>query len=599
MKPGLYIEEEFLLTQGRRFLQQLSEGVLWVSSEGIILYANRAAMGFFGREELGGMRVDELLPGGYLIEPVPIHRPDGTLRWVEGTQTTDEKDATRGTLVTLREVTCEVKAIKAKGSSERARVQAARLAQFGNWEWDFHSDYLICSEEITRWFEDYPNGAIPMKTVFSRIHPEDKKKVAMQVNIAVMGGGLDLEFRIWRPDGELRVVRQTGEVEWGRGDCPCKVWGTIQDITDVKLAEEALALSETKFGSVVQSAQDGVIVCDCNGRILSWNSGAEGIFGYTEEEAVGRTFTMILPQDLHERYQEKLDRQWSETHIVYPSDTAEVQMMRKDGSLVPVEISYSFGGKIESWIFITIIRDISERKKTEEKLRQSEKLTIVGQLAAGVAHEIRNPLTALRGFVQLQFEKDEVREIMLKEIDRIDCISREFLLLAKPQSIRVAEEDPLGLLTDVLTLLQSQAHLHKLMIVTEIDKPLPKIRCEANQVKQAIMNLLKNAMEAMDEGGTLYVRLKGDQEGATLTVTDEGRGIAPEHVKRLGDPFFTTKEEGTGLGLMVTRQIVHHHGGTLTFDSELGKGTAVTMWLPIDADFSTGVDTGEIQATTM
>ncbi|SFS65155.1 PAS domain S-box protein [Marininema halotolerans] len=593
MKPEGNREEEFLLTHGKSFLRQMSEGVLWISCQGRILYANRAASNFLGSKELGGMRVDELLPVGYLSEPVPIHHPDGTLCWLKGTQkVTNNED---GTLVTLREVTCEVEAIEAQGCSERARLQAARLAQLGNWEWDFKSDYLICSEEITRWFEENHDRKIPVKQAFSLIHPEDKKKVIQQLDTAINGGGLDLEFRIWRPDGELRVVRQTGEVEWSCDGDPCKAWGTIQDITDVKLAEEALALSETKFGSVVQSAQDAVILGDCNGRILSWNNGAETLFGYTEEEVIGKPFIMLLPEDLHELYQQKLDRQWSENHIVYPSCLTEIQMMRRDGSLVPVEMAYSFGGKVENWIFICIVRDISERKKTEERLRQSEKLTVVGQLAAGVAHEIRNPLTALRGFVQLQFEQGEVREIMLKELDRIECISREFLLLAKPQSIRVAEEDPYGLLTDVLTLLQSQAHLQRIMIVTEIDKPLPRIRCEANQVKQAVMNLLKNAMEAMEEGGTLHVCLQGDGEGATLTITDEGKGIAPDHLQRLGDPFFTTKEDGTGLGLMVTRQIVHHHGGILTFDSELEKGTTVTLWLPINTDFATEEEREAVQ----
>lgn len=230
-------------------------------------------------------------------------------------------------------------------------------------------------------------------------------------------------------------------------------------------------------------------------------------------------------------------------------------------------------------------QDISERKRAEEMIIRSEKLSIVGQLAAGVAHEIRNPLTSLKGFVQLMQNKvsgyDHYFSIMLDELERINFIVSEFLVIAKPQSVQFQPKDPETILHSTILLLNSQAIIHNVEIIVHADPNLPKINCDENQIKQVFINILNNSIDSMSEGGTIHVELRVTDDGNLLMrFTDEGCGIPQDRITRLGEPFYTTKEKGTGLGLMVTYKIIENHAGKMKIYSELGKGTTVEIFMP-------------------
>lgn len=227
-------------------------------------------------------------------------------------------------------------------------------------------------------------------------------------------------------------------------------------------------------------------------------------------------------------------------------------------------------------------------RETEEVIRRSEKLSIVGQLAAGVAHEIRNPLTTLKGFVQLHQKKgalsDAHLKIMLSELDRINFIVSEFLVLAKPSITQYQLINIQDIIQDMIMLINIEASVNKITfeIQASDEGEIPAVVCEPNQMKQVFVNLLKNSAEAMPNGGTISIDLKhSEAEGAVIIrVVDTGIGIDEVDLPRLGEPFFTRKDSGNGLGLMVSQRIIANHKGTMDIISKLGEGTCVIIKLP-------------------
>lgn len=295
----------------------------------------------------------------------------------------------------------------------------------------------------------------------------------------------------------------------------------------------------------------------------------------TYEDLIGKDiYEQLHPCD-HEGVKTKLkritDRQ-SESEIIKQTwYTFEKRLIYTEMVCIPT----TFFGETAVQV---ILRDISERKQTEELMLRSEKLSIAGQLAAGIAHEIRNPLTAIKGFLQLMKptmeENEHYFDIIFSELSRIELILSRLLMLAKPQQNALKEKlDLIRLIREVTALLETQANLNGILINTKLSGEKIFIKGDQNQLKQVFINLIKNAVESMPDGGTVHLEVKETADAVTVTVQDEGEGI-PEHVlKRIGEPFLTTKEKGTGLGLMVTFNIIENHNGTIEVKSKVEKGT--------------------------
>ncbi|WP_102346444.1 ATP-binding protein [Bacillus sp. Marseille-P3661] len=234
---------------------------------------------------------------------------------------------------------------------------------------------------------------------------------------------------------------------------------------------------------------------------------------------------------------------------------------------------------------VIIGRDVTSLRLAEEKLRQSEKLSIVGELAASVAHEIRNPLTSLKGFVQLLPREDsnqQYYDIMHDELKRINDIVDELLLLAKPQKLHFKEADIQKILDDVLALLSIQARQSNIELHSDGENKIELIECEPNQLKQVLINLIKNAIEASKNGGKVTISLnKDDKDHVIIIIKDNGCGISKERLAKIGEPFYSSKEKGTGLGLTVSFNIVQAHNGTIKFTSVPDHGTEVSIRLPV------------------
>ena len=213
-------------------------------------------------------------------------------------------------------------------------------------------------------------------------------------------------------------------------------------------------------------------------------------------------------------------------------------------------------------------------------------MSIIGQLAASVAHEIRNPLTSLKGFVQLMEQTktydEHYMEIMMSEIERINLISSEMLILGKKQDVEFSKTDIVEILNQVMLLMKAEAHFHsaKLKFINHLTHPVFVI-ANQNQLKQVFINIIKNSLEAISSEGTVILSIARHEERAMIVVKDTGIGIEEERLNSLGEPFYSTKEKGTGLGLTVSFKIIEKHKGTIRIESELGKGTEVTVSLPV------------------
>lgn len=234
--------------------------------------------------------------------------------------------------------------------------------------------------------------------------------------------------------------------------------------------------------------------------------------------------------------------------------------------------------------YLTLLKD----RIAAEHLQKTEKLALVGQLAAGVAHEIRNPLTSIKGFVQLiQSKKNQpipefYLEIITQELDRINDIVGEMVVLAKPVAVKFEEVNLRELINDILNLMGPQASLKDIQMEFTASEKLLTIRGEPNQLKQVFINLIKNSIEAIVDGGFVKIQLtnRGDS-GVEVKIQDNGPGIPRSNLKKLGTPFFTTKETGTGLGIMVTYGIIQNHKGEIEVQSEAGRGTTFSIYLPV------------------
>jgi two-component system sensor histidine kinase HydH len=225
--------------------------------------------------------------------------------------------------------------------------------------------------------------------------------------------------------------------------------------------------------------------------------------------------------------------------------------------------------------------------QTEEQLRRADRLSALGELSAGMAHEIRNPLGSIKGAAEILKDdygpdtpKHEFIQILLKETDRLNQIVQDFLGFARPKPPELKQEDVNEVIESVLTLTAQPARAARVDVEKRLDQSIGKRDLDAGLLKQAFLNLVLNAIQAMPDGGTLTVASARNDSGIAVNISDTGEGISPENRKKLFSPFFTTKQDGTGLGLAITFRIIQNHRGTIDVDSVPGKGTTFTVRIP-------------------
>lgn len=348
------------------------------------------------------------------------------------------------------------------------------------------------------------------------------------------------------------------------------------DITDEK---QNSIRKDQYYQSLFTNNPDAVYSFDLRTKNITVNKALEKLTGYVEEELLNMCLSLVVKED-----QEKMRTYFIEAMKGVPQ-THEFRIIHKSGRLVylmvtniPITVDNEVHG------VYGIAKDITLQKMAEENIERSEKLSLVGQLSASIAHEIRNPLTTLKGFLQLLNTRNDIDfeyiNIMLSEMDRIESITSELLLLAKPQAVHFKDEEIKDLIEDVTTLLQSQALMKNIeMIFTH--KEVGPISCVANQIKQVLINIIKNAIESMDNGGIITIKLFNAKfDSVVIEISDQGCGIPESLLPNIGLPFYSTKEKGTGLGMLTTYKLVNDHNGSITLNSKLGEGTTFKVYLP-------------------
>nr|WP_244142542.1 MULTISPECIES: PAS domain-containing protein [Bacillus amyloliquefaciens group] len=354
------------------------------------------------------------------------------------------------------------------------------------------------------------------------------------------------------------------------------------DISSRKKFQTILQKSRERYQLLIQNSIDTIAVIHNDKWVFMNESGISLFEAETYEDLIGKNvYDQLHPCDhdgVKQRIQNIIDRK-TESEIIKQSwFTFKNRLIYTEMVCIPT----TFFGETAVQV---ILRDISERKQTEELMLKSEKLSIAGQLAAGIAHEIRNPLTAIKGFLQLMKptmeENEHYFEIVFSELSRIELILSELLMLAKPQQNAVKERVNLKkIISEVTALLETQANLKGIFIKTDYEHDSMYINGDQNQLKQVFINLIKNAVESMPDGGTVHILMTEDEYSVNVTVKDEGDGIPENVLKRIGEPFLTTKEKGTGLGLMVTFNLIKNHQGAIQVDSKPDRGTAFHITFP-------------------
>lgn len=347
----------------------------------------------------------------------------------------------------------------------------------------------------------------------------------------------------------------------------------------LKQSEEQLSRINATYSLILDSVAEGIFRMDEQGHIVFWNVAAEQLTGYKSSEVLGKPIREWFTQGLSSG--NPIEKSILRGEYAY---VAEEQIVKKDGSTFQVEYHVTpMNEKGRTTGAVINFADISQRKKNELFILESEKLSLAGQLAAGIAHEIRNPLTAIKGFMKLfqnGIQKTEYISIITSEINRMEGIINELLLLAKPQVNRSQSINLCDLLNDVYTLLESQANLSGVRIEILLrDEPL-FIECDGSEIKQVFINIIKNAIEATSKGGEIGIAAERAGDQIVTVIKDSGCGIPRELLDQIGRPFFSTKAQGTGLGLMISNKIITNHGGLIKIDSKEGEGTTFQVILP-------------------
>ena len=365
----------------------------------------------------------------------------------------------------------------------------------------------------------------------------------------------------------------------------------LSEAIERKRSELALQRSESWLRSLVATTQDAVVSIDRRGCIVLFNAGAERIFGYAAAEIVGCKVNDLMAEPYaseHDGYIARYEKT-GEAHAIGRIRT--VTGRRKNGELFPIELSVAEVEVDDQVHYAAFLRDISETVELHTRAVESERLAAIGSTAARIGHEIANPLNGIYLTMQLVEQRlarqpstdDRVATDIVRvkrEIARLNQLVQEFRALSRQQTYNFRPTPLHELIDDVVELQEPLFEARGITVQRLAAAGDPSVSLDQDKIKQALLNLVKNAAEAMPHGGTLAIAVTAGEGEVLIEITDTGQGIPPD--TDVFAPFFTTKKEGTGLGLIIVRQIIAAHGGSITYDSQPGKGTKFRITLPLE-----------------
>ena len=523
---------------------------------------------------------------------------DGTILDRYSSPIRDKAGKYYGRIWTFRDIT-------ERRKSEARLEEAQRITHAGHWERDLIADRVTWSDETYRIFGLQPQEHIlNLAGVQGMIHPDDRPIQARAVAEAIQGGRpYDVEYRIVRPDGEIRFVHSRGSMILDESGQPLRQFGTVQDITERRQAEIALRASEERFQQLAANINEVFWMVDpVKGNVIYISPAYERIWGRSCQslyDAPESWLTAIHPED---RERVRLAVATFNSKGVFEEEyrvlRPDLQVRWIQGTAFPVRNAAS---QIER--VVGVARDITDRRQMAEQLRQSQKMDAIGQLAGGVAHDFNNILAAMMMQSELlrtagnisQEVRDGLQQIF-NAAERAANLTRQLLLFSRRQVMQVRDLDLNEVVTSLAKMLQriigEDVHLDLQLHATPL-----MTHADAGMIDQVLMNLAINARDAMSKGGRLLIETTEkdvDEDLARLnpdtapgwyvcvSVSDTGAGIPPEILPKIFEPFFTTKEsgKGTGLGLATVFGIVKQHGGFIQVESEPHCGAIFRIFLP-------------------
>ena len=349
--------------------------------------------------------------------------------------------------------------------------------------------------------------------------------------------------------------------------------------------EERLGASEARWRAVIDSAVDGIVVIDAHGRVETFNPAAERLFGYAAQDVIGHNVAMLMPSPHREEHDAYVSRYLATGQARVIGVGREVAGRRADGSTFPLHLSVAEITLEGQRKFTGILHDLSERVRMEGQLREQTALARLGEMAAVVAHEVKNPLAGIRGAMQVFASRTtgggadtEILKEIVSRIDSLDQMMKDMLLFARPPKLRLT-------LTDVVPLVTATAHLLRqdpawCEVEVDLAGAAPPVLADPDMLRIVFQNLLINSAHAMKGKGRISVAIDAVDGVCRVAFADNGPGIPPDVLPKVFTPFFTTKSRGSGLGLPTARQLIEAHGGEISVDCPPSGGTTVVVRLP-------------------
>ncbi len=603
-----------------------------VSKNGIHQFVNRAYLAMFGYDSnddlINKPILDVIAPCSHAMvrdyamrrsrgESVPTCyelkglRKDGTEFDMEANVSAYTLDGEMNTVSILRDITKRKRAEADLHRTETNLAHAQRIAHIGSWQYDPHTQMPAWSAEMFRIFGLDPLlGPPSYERHRDLIHPDDWERFDAAVRGAVgEGRGYELELRIVRPDGSVRNIITHCEASCGKSEGAGGLIGTVQDITERKQVEGSLRTAEKRFRNLLETVQLAAVILDRNANITFCNDYFLDLTGWSKDEVLNRSwFDLFLPEDTKVEVRSVFEGAVSggpfPLHYENP-------VVTRDGARLLIVWDNSVLRDNEGRVIAvaSIGTDVTEHRKLEAQLLQSQKMESIGRLAGGVAHDFNNMLTAIIGCaslislklndpVQIKAYIDEI----LRSSQRASDLTQSLLAFARKQIMKPSPVDLNNIISGLENMLQRLIG-EDIELKTVLYPGAVTVMADKTQMGQVIMNLCTNARDAMPEGGLLEIEtgiIVADKhyrwnhlfemEGkyAFIFLSDTGMGMDGETRARIFEPFFTTKEagKGTGLGLSIVYGIVKQHGGYVNVYSEPGKGATFKIYLPVLPDKS-------------
>ncbi|HLE17144.1 MAG TPA: PAS domain S-box protein, partial [Syntrophales bacterium] len=432
------------------------------------------------------------------------------------------------------------------------------------------------------------------------LYTRPEERVSFQKLIEQQEFVKDLEVQFKKKNKEEITVLLTAHVQRDERGVVVGYEGLMIDISERKRMERELREANEFLTKLIESSVDGIIVADTEGKVLIFNAGAENILGYKTDEVVGKiNIRSIYPSGVAKEVMQKLRSR--EFGGIGKLTSFPILFRRKDGELIECDLSASLiydeeGTEIVS---VGIFKDLRERLgiereliNTREALLQAEKLAAMGRLTSQIAHELNNPIYGIMNTLELlksevppESKRRRILELSLSETVRLSEMLRSMLSFSKPEEEKRIPTKINELIEGILLVMEKQMREVNIRVMTAFQKDLPEIMASTNQIRQVMLNMIKNAKESMPSGGALNIKTMGHAKNIMIIIRDTGAGIPEEIRDKIFDAFFTTKQKvkGVGLGLSVCYGIIKDHGGDIRVESEIGKGAHFIITLPVKA----------------